>query len=260
MHDRQGQKWNRDEIILALDLYFRIPFSKISQNNKDVIALAALLGRSPGAVGLKLANLASVDPELKKRNIGGMQNASKLDISIFKEFYDSWDELSFESQKIRAQYSNQTIDSLLAVADFVQLPPGVDKEQKTKIRIGQEFFRKAVISSYESQCCITGINEPQLLIASHIKPWAVSDESKERTDPRNGLCLNALHDKAFDKGLLTITTDYRILLSDKLAKAKMDETTKLWLLSYNHKSIILPSRFSPAREFIEYHNDVIFQH
>jgi putative restriction endonuclease len=189
-----------------------------------------------------------------------MQNASKLDISIFKEFYDSWDELSFESQKIRAQYSNQTIDSLLAVADFVQLPPGVDKEQKTKIRIGQEFFRKAVISSYESQCCITGINEPQLLIASHIKPWAVSDESKERTDPRNGLCLNALHDKAFDKGLLTITTDYRILLSDKLAKAKMDETTKLWLLSYNHKSIILPSRFSPAREFIEYHNDVIFQH
>lgn len=66
MHDRQGQKWNRDEIILALDLYFRIPFSKISQNNKDVIALAALLGRSPGAVGLKLANLASVDPELKK--------------------------------------------------------------------------------------------------------------------------------------------------------------------------------------------------
>lgn len=66
MHDRQGQKWNRDEIILTLDLYFRIPFSKISQNNKDVIALAELLGRTAGSVGLKLANLASLDPELKK--------------------------------------------------------------------------------------------------------------------------------------------------------------------------------------------------
>lgn len=259
MHDRQGQKWNRDEIILALDLYFRIPFSKISQNNKDVIALAELLGRSAGSVGLKLANLASLDPELKKRNIGGMQNASKLDAIIFKEFYDSWDELSFESQKIRSQYTNQPIDLLLPDTDIVQLPPGIDKERETKIRIGQDFFRKAVVSSYESQCCITGINEPQLLIASHIKPWAASDELKERTNPRNGLCLNALHDRAFDKGLLTITKDYRILLSNKLAQSKMDESTKLWLLSYNRKSIILPSRFLPSKEFIEYHNDVIFQ-
>lgn len=189
-----------------------------------------------------------------------MQNACKLDASIFKEFYDFWDDLSYESQKIRAQYTNQTVESLLPVADFVQIPPGEDKEYENKIRIGQDFFRKAVISSYESQCCITGINEPQLLIVSHIKPWAASDESKERTNPRNGLCLNALHDKAFDKGLLTITPDYRILLSDKLAKAQMDETTKLWLLSYNRKSIILPSRFLPSKEFIEYHNDEIFQH
>lgn len=110
MYVRQGQKWNRDEIILALDLYFRVPFSKISQRNKDIIALAELLGRSPSSVGLKLANFASVDPELKKRNIGGMQNASKLDASIFKEFYDFWDDLSYESQKIRAQYTNQTVE------------------------------------------------------------------------------------------------------------------------------------------------------
>lgn len=125
------------------------PFSKISQNNKDVIALAELLGRTAGSVGLKLANLASLDPELKKRNIGGMHNASKLDAIIFKEFYDSWDELSFESQKIRSQYTKQPIDLLLPDTEIVQLHPGIDKERETKIRIGQDFFRKAVVSSYE---------------------------------------------------------------------------------------------------------------
>ena len=259
MIDRQGQKWNREETILALDLYCRIPFSKISSKNKDIIELATLLGRSPNSVSLKLSNFASMDKKLQNRNIVGMKNRSKLDEEIYEEFDNSWGELSFESQKIRAQYSNQPLDSILTEDDAIPLPPGLNKEQVIKIRIGQNFFRNTVISSYENKCCITGIHNPQLLIASHIKPWSVSAESDERTNPRNGLCLNALHDKAFDKGLLTITTDYHIIISDKLVKSEMDEKTKSWILSYKDKIINLPKKFLPSKEFIEYHNDMIFQ-
>ena len=93
---------------------------------------------------------------------------------------------------------------------------------------------------------------PELLVASHIKPWKDSDVKTERTNPSNGLCLNALHDKAFDK-------EYRVVNSAKISATAMDEDTKDWLMSYEGKQIILPDRFYPDKEFIEYHNDMIFQ-
>ena len=103
------------------------------------------------------------------------------------------------------------------------------------------------------------MHRPDLLIASHIKPWSVSDEKTERTNPRNGLCLNALHDKAFDKGLITIDPSYHIVFSKHLADVYMDEQTKEWFESYRGKEIILPDKFLPGKDFIEYHNDVVFQ-
>ena len=97
------------------------------------------------------------------------------------------------------------------------------------------------------------------MIASHIKPWNVSDEKTERTNPQNGLCLNALHDKAFDRGLMTIDSKYQIVLSDKIKDSAMDENTKSWFMSYSGKEIMLPDKFLPRKDFIEYHNDVIFK-
>ena len=94
---------------------------------------------------------------------------------------------------------------------------------------------------------------------SHIKPWKVSNEKTERTNPRNGLCLNALHDKAFDKGLITLDKDYRIVISKRLSDVRMDENTQAWFYSYENHKIKLPDKFFPGRDFIEYHNDVIFQ-
>jgi len=70
--------WTREETILAFDLYCKIPFSKISKTNKKIKELANLIGRSPSAVGLKMANLARFDNELKSRNISGMSHGSSL--------------------------------------------------------------------------------------------------------------------------------------------------------------------------------------
>lgn len=106
---------------------------------------------------------------------------------------------------------------------------------------------------------IKSILLPELLVASHIKPWKSSDAKTERTNPSNGLCLNSLHDKAFDRGLITIDKNYRIVNSAKISSTAMDYDTKAWFMSYEGKQIILPDRFYPNKAFIEYHNDMIFQ-
>lgn len=103
------------------------------------------------------------------------------------------------------------------------------------------------------------MSQSDLLIASHIKPWKVSDIRTERKNPSNGLCLNSLHDKAFDRGLITITPDFRISISHVLKDADMDQLTRDWFMSYEDKQIYLPDKFIPGRDFIEYHNDMIFQ-
>ena len=83
-------------------------------------------------------------------------------------------------------------------------PIGIDKEQTDKNKNRPVFFRMSVLMSYGNACCITGLKNKELLVASHIKPWSVSNIKTERTNPSNGLCLNAMHDKAFDRGLITI--------------------------------------------------------
>lgn len=256
------EKWTRDETILALDLYCRTPFSKIAKENKAIQELAKLLGRTPSAVALKMSNLAHHDPEVKARNLTGMSNGSKLDKEVFLEFTDNWGELSYQAQQIKSKISKTEFVDLWkdnAVFDIEKIPPGEYKEYMIKTRIGQIFFREAVLSSYGNRCCITGMKNSELLIASHIKPWKDSNSETERTNPSNGLSLNALHDKIFDSGLMTIDKNYNIIYSKNLLNTTMDDDTKRWLLQYNGKKISLPDRFYPGKRFIEYHNDIVFQ-
>ena len=259
MSERTGVKWSREETILAFELYCRTPFSKISKSNPEIIALAELLGRTPGSVGLKLANLAHYDPEVKRKKLSGMPHGSILDEEISNEFYNNWDKLSLEAQKILSIKKGIPIERMLGIEEeIINMPLGRYKETQMRQRVGQNFFRKTVLNIYSNRCCITGMSEPSLLIASHIKPWNVSDEKTERTNPRNGLCLNAFHDKAFDKGLITINKSYEVIISSKLKKADMDEITKRWILKYEKEKISLPDKFFPDKQFIEYHNDVVF--
>lgn len=259
MSDTKRNNWTREETILAFDLYCKTPFSKISKTNETIIRLAKVIGRTPDAVGLKMANLAHFDPELIASNRAGMSHGSKLDKIIYEEFNNNWEELSYQAQIILANYQKISIEQLLPDLDVRNVPLGEYRDQIVKQRVGQYFFRISVLTAYDNRCCVTGLNCNELLIASHIKPWKDSDSKTERTNPSNGLSLNALHDKAFDRGLITMDKDYRIINSQKLKYSEMDENTKFWFKSYNHKKIILPDKFYPNKNFIEYHNDVIFQ-
>lgn len=256
---KKRRNWTREETILAFDLYCKTPFSKISKTNEAIIELANIIGRTPDAVGLKMANLAHYDPEILSNNRTGMAHGSKLDKIIFEEFNSNWEELSYQAQMILAKYQNKKIEQMVPLFDIENIPSGEYRNQEIKRRVGQYFFRMTVLTAYANRCCVTGLKCQELLIASHIKPWKVADEKTERTNPSNGLCLNALHDRAFDQGLITIDKDYRIINSTKLNQADMDQETKLWFDLYNHKEILLPDKFYPDKNFIEYHNDVIFK-
>lgn len=253
------RNWSREETILAYELYCRTPFGRIHSRNPEIIELANLIGRTSGSVALKMSNLARFDPELQKRNITAMPHGSKMDGIVFEEFSKDWQELSYQAQIIRAQLQNKEVAEIVDLADIESIPPGEYRERMMKTRVGQYFFRKSVLNSYGNRCCITGINKADLLIASHIKPWAVSDEHTERTNPSNGLCLNALHDRAFDKGLITLDGQYRIIISDRIRDVEMDKETSVWFWQYDKQCIVLPDKFLPGKRFIEYHNDDDFQ-
>ncbi|HQZ25554.1 MAG TPA: HNH endonuclease [Flavobacterium sp.] len=256
---KEGQKlWTREELILAINLYCKLPFGKLDKSNKEVINLANLIGRTPSSIAYKLVNFASLDPSLKARGIKGASNASKLDNIIWNEFFNNWDELPFESEKLLAKLENTSIELLndIDVNDF--LKEGKTREQLVKIRVNQSFFRSSILASYNNTCCITGISQPEFLIAGHIKPWSLDE--KNRLNPQNGIAINALHDKAFENGLITITTDYKIKVSPLLLKQKKSKSIEDYFHKYENQEIILPSRFLPDIEFLKYHNDVRFKY
>lgn len=251
------QNWTNDELILALNLYYKIPFSKIHYSHPEINNLSKIMNRTPSAVALKLVNFASLDPDLQKRKVSGMRHSSKSDKEIWSEYYGKWDLLSYESEMILAKSLKKPIE-ISAGIDLVDIPvKGRERETMIKVRVNQKFFRSMILSSFENKCCITGIDIPQLLIASHIKPW--SKDVENRMNPNNGLCLNVLHDKAFDKGLITITTDYKVKLSSLLKKSN-NQILSGYFKETEGKEIILPSRFSPSKEFLDYHNKNIFEH
>ena len=252
------RNWTREETILAFSLYCKTQFGKIHSANPNIIELASLIGRKPAAVSMKMCNFGRFDPVLKSRNVSGLKNGSKMDGLVWDEFSENGEELITEAEIIIAKLRGQTIDELIDLSDYQTIPSGLERERIVKTRINQRFFREALLSSYNSSCCITGINLSELLIASHIKPWSISDPATERVNPSNGLLLNAFHDKAFDKGIISINTSYEILVTARLSDIESDTVNYEWLLSYKGKRINLPEKFTPEKQYIEYHNDVIF--
>ncbi len=251
-----ANNWTREQLIVAFNLYCKIPFSKSVQGNPDVIRVANLIGRTPSAVAFKLGNFGSFDPELKKRGIGGLPNTSRLDKEIWDEFNSNWEDLAFQSELLIAQFGHKTIEEVVAI-DLSSLPIGKERESLVKVRVNQSFFRQSVISIYGSKCCITGLDMTPLLVASHIVPWS-KDESN-RTNPQNGLCLNSLHDRAFDSGLITITTDFKVKLSGRLRESHSIDFIDNFFTSYANKEISLPDKFVPDRDFLLFHNKEVFE-
>lgn len=253
---KEGQKlWTRQELILAVNLYCKMPFGKMHKGNKEIIQFAALIGRTPSSVALKLVNFASFDPTLRERGIKGASNASKLDKQIWDEFYNNWDAALIESEKLLATKKHTTIEKLNEV-NVDDLPrEGKEKERLVKVRVNQCIFRTIILATYNNTCCISGINNPDLLIASHIVAW--SKDEKNRLNPMNGLCLNALHDRAFDKFLITVSADdYKIRISKKLKLKNSPESIVQNFFALDGQAIQLPHKFLPSKELLKQHNDL----
>ena len=255
---KEGQSlWSRDELILAINLYCKLPFGRLHRSNPEVIKLANLIGRSNNSVAYKLVNFASLDPSLKARGIKGASKHSKLDEIIWNEFFTHLEDLPYESELLLAKFEHTTVEQLNHIVESELPREGKMREQVVKVRVNQSFFRSSILASYNNTCCITGIIQPQFLIAGHIKPWSLDE--KNRLNPQNGIAINALHDKAFESGLLTITTDYKIKISPLLLKQKKSKSIEDYFTRYENQDIILPSRFLPDIEFLMYHNQERFK-
>jgi hypothetical protein len=247
--------WSRDHLLIAMHLYCQIPFGQMYKGNPTIIAVAEKMGRSPSSLAMKLVNFASLDPVHRARGIKGLRNASRADRATWEEFNSDWNGAT--------EAAASAILSLPMETPRAATAPRIPQIETDRIvqavaRKGQGFFRQAVLSSYRNACCVTGLAVPDLLVASHIVPWKANRE--QRLNPRNGLCLSNLHDKAFDKGLISIDQEFRLLVGDALHKeARRRAFAEANFLAYEGRRISFPERFSPDPEFLRYHRERIFE-
>lgn len=248
----KSPNWTREELILAFNLYLKLSFGKMHKGNPEVIELSRLLGRrTPDSVAMRLTNFASVDPYHQRRGVKGMDGGRKQVEPIWNEFVNDQESLVFESERILAQYRHQTIEELHPEIPFDwQNLQGEVQERVVKMRVNQSVFRQMILKSYMSQCAISGISLPELLVAGHIVPWAV--DSKNRINPENGICLSNLYDKAYENGLICIDTDYSVLISKRLKGEVSKEFYQDYFGRFEKKSIKLPVEYHPRKEFLQY--------
>lgn len=252
---RSGANWTWEETLIAFRLYCRTVFGKLHQHNPEIISLAAKLGRSPSSVGMKACNFASLDPAQRARGIKGLANRGHLEEEVWRLFGEDSEALAVEAEMA---YESLLSNQVEAAAVELELPAGsTDEMRMVRVRRVQSFFRDAVLTSYGYRCALTGLAIPSLLNASHILPWSVSVE--RRADPKNGLCLNALHDRAFDRGLITFDPCLRMLLSPVVGNRGEHGIFVEALAGCAGRQLNHPDRFAPDEEALAYHRDNIFQ-
>lgn len=228
------------------------------KGNPEIIHLSSIIGRSADAVAIRLTNFASLDPYHQQRGVKGMTGGKKQCQPIWDEFINNRENLLFESERIYAEKEDTTIEKKYAdILIGTEGMKGETKIREVKTRVNQNVFREIVISNYTCKCAISGIDIPDLLTASHIIPW--SKNEAERLNPENGICLSALYDKAYDKGLIGIDQTFRVLLSPELKKKTKKEYFSNFFANIDGVKIILPKKYNPHKDFLQYHLDSIFR-
>lgn len=262
--DKYGDLWSRDELVLALYLYCQIPFSKTKANNPEVIRLAGLIGRTPASVARKLGNFGAFDPLLAKQGITGLVHVGRADKLVWEEFNNRWEALVEESNRLlmaRSAPVSSTENRRAAVIsedeEIIAKPTGPSERRGlVSLRLFQSFFRRAVLASYDSTCCICGLDIRSLLVASHIKPWSI--DGSTRSEPENGLCLCSIHDRAFDRGLIAVSEDRQIIVASKVLRSEQ-RFVRLALADFHTQLLRTPKRFAPRDEYLGWHREHIFR-
>ena len=250
----ERRAWTDDEMILSLDLYYKLPFGRLNQHTPEVRELATLIGRTPSSVALRLVNYAACDPYIVNSGRKGMVSGIGKCKPFWEHYANNTEELFIQAENIKASILAKPVEEILRLnpTDFV----GKEKNVVIKQRINQNSFRAIILANYNEQCAISGISIPQMLIASHIIPW--SDDVNNRLNPPNGICLSPLYDKAFDKGYIGIRPDdYTIIISNELKGYKNTDFYHSYFAPIENKPITLPNKHNPNPAFLTYHIDNI---
>ncbi len=254
--------WSREELLILLNLYEKIPFGKFDQGNPVLIDVAQRMERTPGSVAMKLSNLASLDARLAARGIKGLTGASALDRGVWAEFHQEQELLIPESEALLAELFTGNADNPVEVEPEMihvsRVPEGpTENSASVKVRRGQRFFRQAVLNAYGGRCAVTGLAIRDLLVASHIVPWNVAEQ--HRLDPQNGIALNALHDKAFDLGLITFDTELRLVCAPSLRDHFAEATVSQSFKAFEGKPLAIPAEAAgPKAEYLEWHRTTLY--
>ncbi len=250
----QRRPWSRDELLVAFNLYCKLPFGQLHHGNPRIIEVAQFLDRSANAVAMKLSNLASFDPQLEKRNIRGLSHASKRDKEIFEEFYLNPESLANASESAMEQLTSD--DNEVSTRSLTSEGP-TETERVVRVRRVQRFFRESVLANYEYKCGLTGIAITGLINASHIIPW--SQNIARRADPTNGIALCVLYDRMFDRGMLTFDETLRVVLSDKICQKPHSKMHRSLLVDIKGRRLTIAKRASPDKDALAYHRESVFQ-
>lgn len=240
-----SDSWSWEELMSAYNLYCKIPLEEMNSENTSIIQFADLLDRTPKEVAKRFKNFAKLDT-----NRNTAEDVKEDEKSIWTFFNNDWEKSVYESESKIIDFENK-------LKNITEFPKGKERDSIVKSRVNQNFFRSAVLTSYQNKCCITGLPLAELLNASHIMPW--SADTNNRLNPHNGLCLNALHDRAFDRGLITVKPDYTIDISPRINNFLDNQSVKDYFLCFQNQKIILPQRFLPEKSFLEFHNKNIFK-
>ena len=190
--------WTESQIILALDLYSITPYSKISPKNPEIIDLANLLGRTPGAVSFKLSNLAACDKKGQTLRHKGSSHGSKLDALVWNQYSDG-EELDIErlnrdADKIKQSFLKDKSASYTKgnSVDIESFTSSSDQERfyLSKVRLKQSLFRKAVLANFDCRCPFSNCAIAGLIDAAHILPW--NDHPEARMKISNGIAVKII--------------------------------------------------------------------
>lgn len=255
-----SERWSEEDTKLALFLYFQLPYGKLHKGNPEIQRLAEFLGRTPSSVAMKLGNFASLDPVVTETGRKGLSGASKLDQIVFDRFSSDWTSLVDETEAVWNNIADlkptSVLNDVTMPYKFKYYEGPSEAKSLSRIRLGQSFFRRAVLANYDDRCCVTGISDPRLINASHIKPWAIDE--KNRHNPANGIALSATFDRAFDQGLMAINCDGQISFSAQLLELDCDRTRQ-YFSRYEGRLIEFPKRFPLKSDFLSWHQSEIFQ-
>lgn len=258
-------KWTRNDLLVALNLYHKLAFGQMHARQPVIVEVAKKMNRGPNSLAMKLCNFASLDPTLQIRGIKGLRGASAQDRDIWEEFSKDMVNMAPASEQALREIYHVTdefeIDVIPKVGIILRKDRSLretDKFMTVKVRRGQEFFREAVLNNFDGRCGVTQLPIRELLVASHILPWA--RHPAERLNVRNGLCLSRIHDAAFDQGLIAFDDSLSLILSSQLRDHLPHPMIVETFEKYEGQSLVLPEEATlPDTSFFAIHRTSVFK-